>query len=109
MANLEYSTAYCTYNNDDGCTPINGCGAGTMSYFYFYSFTLLVSFVFVNLFIAIILEGFADCQELEKDIPGLSRDEFQLFITQWMELDDELSWTLTESELYKYVLPFRRV
>ena len=60
MANLEYSTAYCTYNNDDGCTPINGCGAGTMSYFYFYSFTLLVSFVFVNLFIAIILEGFAD-------------------------------------------------
>jgi hypothetical protein len=31
------------------------------------------SFVFVNLFIAVILEGFSNGQDLEKDIPGLHR------------------------------------
>ena len=36
---------------------IQGCGSRT-AYFYFVSFFLIVSLVFLNLFIAIILEGF---------------------------------------------------
>ena len=35
---------------------INGCGS-LISYAYFSSFTLVVSLIFLNLFIAIILEG----------------------------------------------------
>ena len=37
---------------------IQGCGSST-AYFYFVSFFLIISLVFLNLFIAIILEGFA--------------------------------------------------
>jgi hypothetical protein len=41
------------------CTPIDGCGTSA-AFAYFGSFCLLVSFVFVNLFVAVILEAFAD-------------------------------------------------
>jgi len=42
-----------------------GCGTGTIAYFYFISFTYLVSFIFLNLFIAIILESFDSSQAEE--------------------------------------------
>jgi len=37
---------------------LQGCG-NPAAYFYFVAFILMVSLVFLNLFIAIILEGFA--------------------------------------------------
>ena len=37
---------------------IQGCG-NSAAYFYFVAFIMMVSLVFLNLFIAIILEGFA--------------------------------------------------
>lgn len=42
----------------------NGCGTG-FSIMFFVSFLLIVTFVFLNLFIAIILEGFATTNEAE--------------------------------------------
>jgi hypothetical protein len=36
----------------------NGCGSYTSSTMFFISFIVLVSFIFINMFIAIILEGF---------------------------------------------------
>lgn len=57
-----YDAAVCGFHNFDGCIPINGCGS-TAAYYYLSSFTLLVSFVLFNIFIAIVLEGFAN----EKD------------------------------------------
>lgn len=65
--NIPFNENYCNYNNAAGCVPINGCGAGSLAIIYFYSFTLLLSFVFVNLFIAVILEGFGQCQKMEKE------------------------------------------
>ena len=44
---------------------IQGCGNGA-SYAYFAAFILIVSLVFLNLFIAIILEGFAESSQEEK-------------------------------------------
>jgi hypothetical protein len=43
-------------NNYIGVTT--GCGASYVSTFYFVSFYLVVPLIFLNLFIAIILEGF---------------------------------------------------
>lgn len=40
----------------------NGCG-NNFGYFYFCSFVIIVSFVYLNLFIAIILQGFSDTNE----------------------------------------------
>lgn len=57
-----YDPAMCGFNNTVGCVAINGCGS-PVAIFYLYSFTLLVSFILLNIFIAVILEGFAN----EKD------------------------------------------
>jgi hypothetical protein len=43
-----------------------GCGKKATSAFYFTSFVLIVSLVFLNLFIAIILQGFSDSQNEEQ-------------------------------------------
>jgi hypothetical protein len=48
----------CGFVNAPGCLPLNGCGSN-MAFPYFISFTLLISFVFLNLFIAVIIEGFS--------------------------------------------------
>jgi len=44
---------------------INGCGNRGAAYIYFLSFTIMVTFIFLNLFIAIILEGFNKSSETE--------------------------------------------
>uniref|UniRef100_K3WQ22 Ion transport domain-containing protein n=1 Tax=Globisporangium ultimum (strain ATCC 200006 / CBS 805.95 / DAOM BR144) TaxID=431595 RepID=K3WQ22_GLOUD len=57
-----YNPEMCGFNNTAGCKMLNGCGS-PVAYAYFYSFTLLVTFILLNIFIAVILEGFAN----EKD------------------------------------------
>lgn len=39
-----------------------GCGNPIVSYVFFISFVVIISLVFLNLFVAIILEGFDDIQ-----------------------------------------------
>lgn len=53
-----YDPAMCGFNNTAGCTALNGCGS-PVAIFYLCSFTLLVTFILLNIFIAVILEGFA--------------------------------------------------
>lgn len=53
-----YDPAMCGFNNTAGCVSLNGCGSSA-AFLYMYSFTLLVSFILLNIFIAVILEGFA--------------------------------------------------
>lgn len=57
-----YSEQMCGFSNIDGCIPLNGCGTG-IAFAYFCSFTMLVTFILLNIVIAVILEGFAN----EKD------------------------------------------
>ena len=64
----------------------NGCGSA-FGYFYFCSFVVIVSFVYLNLFIAIILQGFSDTNEranLKINESGYEdfRDKWSLFDTK---------------------------
>ncbi|DAZ92554.1 TPA: hypothetical protein N0F65_012784 [Lagenidium giganteum] len=65
-----YNSSVCGFNNSEGCTPIDGCGT-PISYLYFNTFTLLVSYVMLNLTIAPLFE------------PELL-NEFQI---KWAEID----------------------
>lgn len=56
----KYNPTYDDIQANGGET--NGCGSG-FGYFYFCSFVVIVSFVYLNLFIAIILQGFSDTNE----------------------------------------------
>ena len=45
-------------------TPV-GCGAGNLPILYFFSFSIIVPLIFLNLFVAIILEGFEETNKKE--------------------------------------------
>jgi hypothetical protein len=62
VSDPEYHSSMCGFTADEGCTPLNGCGS-PVAYLYFCSFTMLITYILLNIFIAVILEGFAN----EKD------------------------------------------
>jgi hypothetical protein len=47
-----------TYEKDIKFGKINGCGNPAAAFIYFISFMVMVSFIFLNLFIAIIIERY---------------------------------------------------
>ena len=58
------TSPWCFHDEDyPTCTEINGCGAGYSAFVYFYSFTLVVSFVILNLFVGVVLETFESSTE----------------------------------------------
>jgi hypothetical protein len=81
------------------CTPINGCGAGFAGYLYFYSFTLLITFVALNLFVGVVLEAFEKSNE--GDI--LSPDDLDNFTKVWAEFDPNATWQIKAIDM-KYLL-----
>ena len=52
-------------NTETGELDIKGCGNPLYATLFFLSFMLIVSFIFLNLFIAIILESFASSMDEE--------------------------------------------
>jgi hypothetical protein len=47
------------------CVPMDGCGTPA-AYVYFIMFQCLVSFIFINLFIAVVIDGFNEALDMEK-------------------------------------------
>jgi hypothetical protein len=72
--------------NEDNCIPLNGCGT-PVAYVYFITFTLLVSFILLNIFIAVILEGFASEKNLSEGV--LLPENYHNFTTTWAFFDPE--------------------
>jgi len=63
----------------------NGCGNPTAAMLFFISFMLVVSFIFLNLFIAIILQGFG--RTSEEDSSRINEEQIQTFQRLWLEFD----------------------
>jgi hypothetical protein len=82
------SSPWCLQDDEYECTQINGCGAGLSAYIYFYSFTLLVTFVILNLFVGVVLEAFE--KSSEGDI--LSVSDLDDLTKAWVEFDPEATW-----------------
>lgn len=80
-----YQSNWCEVNGyEAGCVPVNGCGDWTV-YPFFYSFTLVVTFVMLNLFIGVILDSFSDCEE--SSTGGLGPSDLEEFIRVWSQYD----------------------
>ncbi|GMF43274.1 unnamed protein product [Phytophthora fragariaefolia] len=62
-----YNPRSCGISTDIDCIPLNGCGS-PVAFAYLYSFTLLVTFILLNIFIAVILEGFAKEKDREDGV-----------------------------------------
>ena len=68
------------------------CGS-KIGYLYFNSFVLLVSLIFLNLFIAIILKGFDDMNQ--KNSMVLQEDDLEHFKETWAQFDTDVSLSLS--------------
>lgn len=83
---VSYDPDMCGFSsNVETCVPLNGCGHWAILP-YLYSFTLMITFVMLNLFIAVILEGFSDMNE---DGAILSPDQLARFQLEWKLVDPE--------------------
>ena len=87
-------------DNPNQCTKINGCGAGIAAFIFFYSFTLLVSFVILNLFVGIVLEAFEKSNE--GDI--LSPNDMDHFTRCWSEFDPFATWHIKASDMKRLLV-----
>jgi len=65
---------------------VNGCGS-VLSFPYFISYVLTIMTVFVNLFVAVMVEGFQEQTEIDNiKIKDTDIDEFR---TVWKQFDPE--------------------
>ena len=105
LADRPWSEKYymCGYSDAETCEPITGCGSGS-AYVYFMSFTLLVTFVFLNLFIAVILEGFGDTDD---DEMMLSEADFRDFVTMWEKYDPDADCMMKTTDLVSFIQELR--
>ena len=65
----------------------DACGSPLVAYIYFYSFTVIVSQIFLNLFIAIIIDSFlGQSDAFSLPVTQLDIDEFR---EVWKEFDHD--------------------
>lgn len=95
---------WCLRPNDyPDCAPLNGCGAGISAYMYFYSFTLLVSFVILNLFVGIVLEAFETSDEGDL----LSAEDLDEFTKSWAHFDPSATWCIKAEDMKKLLMSLK--
>lgn len=80
------------------CTEINGCQAGYSVFIYFYSFTLIVSYVILNLIVGVVLEGFENSSE--GDI--LTQSDLESFVKTWSLFDPEATCYIKAADLQSF-------
>ena len=64
---------------------IQGCGSPIAAYMYFLSFMIVVSFIFLNLFIVVIFESFENSKNEEH--LKVSTLAFEKFLRIWSNFD----------------------
>ena len=84
----------------EDCTNLNACCGEMSIYLYFYSFTLIVSFVIFNLFVGVVLEAFENSEEGEI----LNPEDLEHFTNIWADFDPDATWYISINDLQKFVL-----
>lgn len=85
---------------------INGCGT-IMAYPYFISFMLVVSLIFLNLFIAIILEG--QLLATQQNEARVSEDTRFAFTSAWTKYDPNASGLIKVDDLPELIFDLAQI
>ena len=98
------ASPWCLHDEDyPDCADVNGCEAGFSVFVYFYSFTLIVSYVALNMFVGVVLEAFENSQE--GDI--LQPEALDHFVSVWAEFDPDATWYINASDLQRLFTKLR--
>ncbi|CAM9477065.1 unnamed protein product, partial [Ectocarpus sp. 4 AP-2014] len=96
----EYDPDVCGFTSHDKCIPIDGCGSWTI-YPYMISFTFLITFVFLNLFIGVILDGFDSAKEEMEDF--ITEEDFTRFAEHWSTFDPHATCLMSVQDLHSFL------
>jgi hypothetical protein len=104
---IEWSARVCgmglTSNTE--CIPIDGCGT-SIAYPYFVTYELIITMVSIELFTAVIIEGYDESKKQEATEAvsnGIKHDDYQNFCDEWVHVcgGEGLHWALTDQQLEK--------
>ena len=84
---------YCVYKPNTNYWESN-CGNPTAALFYFHSYYLIISYIFLNLFIAVVIENFSIFYSTDDD-PIMSQQDIQWFQETWNRCDEEKSGSMS--------------
>ena len=87
------------YGDSTCCIELYGCGDLGWALFFFYSFTLFVTFVMLNLFLGVILEAFEDNDTGDSLAPG----ELDTFLEDWCEFDNDATGLMKVEDLMQFM------
>lgn len=80
----------------NGFQPV-GCGSVASGLLFFYSYFFLVVLIFLNLFIAIILEGYEETQQKENKL--FNQEKLDAFRQVWAQFDPDATTYIRISQL----------
>ena len=84
---------YCTEKQDEDYW-LSNCGSPAFALVYFHSYYLIISYIFLNLFIAVVIENFSIFYSTDDD-PIMSQQDIQCFQETWNLCDEEKSGSMT--------------
>jgi len=99
FASRELPICNAAFAGEDWSKDVNGCGKPVAKLFLVF-FQLLVGYVFLNLFIGIILEGFDTADETKRSIKP---DDFEKFSEHWAEFDPSATFYISLESLKEFV------
>jgi len=112
IASPIFNASVCGFTENSDCIPLNGCGDRAAAIIFFTSFSVVITFVFVNLLSAVVLEATSMTFAIESgnsiypsqdgDV-GLEVAEYICFCEAWYQLDPELSKELPLPKLYHFL------
>ena len=80
---------------------LNGCGKPASSYLYFYSFTILVTMIFLNLFVAVLLSATQEIRKIEE--MSISRYQLGKIKILWKEFDPNGSGYIDYKQFWRFI------
>jgi hypothetical protein len=100
----EWRADWCIVPEEVDCRPLNGCPNPIAVYAYFYSFTMVVSFVMINLFVGVIMTAM---ESLGEDAPDpIIKEKYKIaFYKRWAmdQFDPDCKGWITLAKLEMFI------
>ena len=92
-----YNPSYCGFNDIPGCLPLNGCGVISVFPFLIF-FTMVISFVGLNLFVGVVLSEFDNLNSTE-----VSSDHLEQYAALWAQYDPKATYYMDVKDMEHFV------
>ena len=106
MRDATLSPPYCRLDVTKDYASSN-CGNPRAAYFFFHSFYLIISYIFLNLFIAVVIENFSIFYSTDDD-PIMSQQDIRNFQEAWNTEDKENSGSISVKRARKVIESLRK-